>query len=867
VDASLNIPWSERPTVLGVPSFARGKIIPAVDGYSFVEPLGSGTFGEVWLAVHQATGQKVAVKFYTNLANEELVQEMERLREVCGHPNVVTLLDAGRTGDFPYLVMRYYPDSLERHLGPQTSLRQISLWLQQLAEGLVHIHSTNTVHCDLKPSNLLLDEEKRLKVADFGQASRLEREGVWGTLGFMPPEQIASRSSRVAIGWDVYGFGAVAYSLVTGLLPRLHSVSSYRLLQTAASHADQLDLYRKLLFQEMLVPPRRYRPDLDDKLETIILSCLQLEPGLRPSSLSEVSDELKRRREGLPLVHCIRPGMLGCRPHPAVGHDNSEKIALASLYGEWQKARQGRELSTSTELSELGQRMLDKSQFLAAFDLLSLAQGLDSDNPVICQRLSKARLLCGDWYLAREGLLSLRERSPEDAQTLFLLGQSYLQEWKQDRNPTLLETASQLYLQSHQISLSHQNTSEAVTSALHAACVAYVSGRVDKARELAEACLRLCPEAAESEALVTRAFCLLLLGRGLEAKESLQEALNQVDKSLATLRSRTSRFLDFVGLDRDILDEALPSPPVYQVDQSSLRFKELDRETLKELKQEEQLILSTPVQCELDLDLLLSLLLHKPELHLVQPSSTERFLEERVETDALKRDSIRILEEADRTLLSGTDHLPGGQDHTLALSRGLGQLRADSLATSIKVLKPYTGPISEKEETEESVYAYLLVHLGKDRSSTREAFAKTLEPCAVPLCVKERTNGYILIYKSIVEAIFTARALVVSLRRTTPGGEFKFLLDGGPSEFLYDPVLKREIPSGEHLDRLCVMTLPLPSLVVYCTEAAAAWFRSAFERSENTLVYTGEIPNSEGDYFTAIYRVECTSKLDDLPLT
>ncbi len=858
MDQSLNIPWNEGPTIPGIPLFARKRIIPEVPGYSMSDPLGSGTFGEVWQAMHEATRQLVAVKFYTTSANEELVGELEKLREVCGHPNVVSLLDAGRISGTPYLVMRYYPDCLNRHLGPETSVRQASRWLEQLADGLVHIHATNTVHCDLKPSNLLLDEEMRLKVADFGQASGPDRLGVWGTLGFMPPEQIASRTCRVAVSWDVYAFGAVAYSLLTGRLPRLQQDSSCRLLQTAANHADQLDLYRKLLFQEELIPPRRFRPDLDEKLETIILSCLQLEPGLRPNSMSEVSEDLKRRREGFPLLHCLRPGRLGFRSHAADDQDLSQKIALATLYGEWQKVRQGRQLSTPTELSELGQRLLDQGQPLGAFDVLSRAYRGDPVDPVICRRLACSLLRCGDWWKARQTLVELRSRVGEEAQTSGLLGETYFQQWKESGEKAHLATAAQLLSDSHLSSLSQQNTSEAFKSAFRIACFQQALQEPGEAQTWARKCLQLCPQSTDSEQLMIQAFCRFLLGQKREAEAIVARVFAARGGSLAhlaDLRSRARNFFQLVGQPGNAWDGVLPSPPVYQVESSALRFEELNRETLRDLKAEKFPILSTAVQSELDLQLLLSLLLHDPEIHLVQPCSTEHFLKTQVSDPSLGRDSARLLEEADHTVFSGDRFLPGPESYTLALSRGLGKLRAQTLCTSLKPLQPFSKEREAPDKEQPGVFAYLRLQLDKGQSDLIQRLAASLEKCAAPFSVKEQTRGYILIYDRVEEAAATALFLAHSLARTDSHQEVQMLLDGGPSELVNDPILRGERFRGQRVEELSYLPLPLPPSLLYCTEVAAAWLLGESGDSRFSVSYTGEMPMADGNEHTAVYRV------------
>ncbi|MCA9792484.1 MAG: protein kinase family protein, partial [Candidatus Eremiobacteraeota bacterium] len=120
--------------------------------------MGAGTFGEVWSGIQERTGQKVAVKIFTRpfgLDWEYFRQEIERLRDVAEHPNIVTLLDADLNHEPAYLVMPLLTGgSLGDKSPEERTPEQVVSWFYQIAEALNFIHQKGMLHCDLKPSNV-----------------------------------------------------------------------------------------------------------------------------------------------------------------------------------------------------------------------------------------------------------------------------------------------------------------------------------------------------------------------------------------------------------------------------------------------------------------------------------------------------------------------------------------------------------------------------------------------------------------------------------------------------------------------------------------------------------------------------------------
>ncbi len=278
---------------------------PTPPGYRLECRLGVGSFGEVWAAVQLRTGQRVAIKFFrrAGLDFDYLRLEVARLREVASHPFVVSLLDADLEHDPPFYVMPLLARSLEDELRPP--LKTAVSWIQQLAAALRYLHDKGVLHCDLKPSNVLLDEEKRVRLSDFGQSrSQNEKSAAFGTLGFMPPEQVRAEAVP-GVAWDVYSFGATCYALLTERYPRL-SEEDQTSLRSSHNTLEQLDLYKKLLGTKPLTPVRELRSEVDPELACILECCLRVDPISRTPSMHEVVDDLQRWQAREPLL-CRRP--------------------------------------------------------------------------------------------------------------------------------------------------------------------------------------------------------------------------------------------------------------------------------------------------------------------------------------------------------------------------------------------------------------------------------------------------------------------------------------------------------------------------------------------------------------------------------
>ncbi len=273
-----------------------------VPGYEQERFLGRGAFGEVWVAVDSNSGRTVAIKYYTRRGAIDwglLAREVEKLRHLFTDRYVVQLLAVGWNADPPYYVMEYMENgSLEDRLrtGPMPVAEAVEV-VREVARGLVHAHGKGILHCDLKPGNVLLDQDGKPRLADFGQ-SRLSNEQTpsLGTLFYMAPEQADLKGVPDA-RWDVYALGALLYCMVTGSPPfRDEGAQTTEQLQNGTI-AERLAAYRRLMHTAPRPRGHRTVPDMDAALADIIDRCLAVNPKDRYPNVEAVLTALNNREQ------------------------------------------------------------------------------------------------------------------------------------------------------------------------------------------------------------------------------------------------------------------------------------------------------------------------------------------------------------------------------------------------------------------------------------------------------------------------------------------------------------------------------------------------------------------------------------------
>ena len=270
---------------------ALGDVVGGV--YRILGELGRGAMGVVLLVFDLHLHRKVAIKFVSSATfaddmRQRFVQEA-RAMALVNHPNVLAIHSFGEHGTIPYFVMELVDGQtvdawLAENDGPPDLDAALAI-LQDVCEGVSAIHAAGTVHCDLKPSNVLLDNRMRVRVADLGLAAPYINGNITkviaGTPEYMAPELAFDGDQPASPSSDVYSLGCMAYELLTGSLPFNGETG----LAIMVSHATQKP-----------EPPSKRRPGLPSAFDDVILRALHKNPKERTSSADLLRRSLKEAR-------------------------------------------------------------------------------------------------------------------------------------------------------------------------------------------------------------------------------------------------------------------------------------------------------------------------------------------------------------------------------------------------------------------------------------------------------------------------------------------------------------------------------------------------------------------------------------------
>ena len=209
------------------------------------------------------------------------------------HPNIVTTFDFGYDRDRLFIVMEYVKGTELKELmsaEKKVATKDAIDFLQQACRGLAYAHQQGFVHCDIKPQNLLVTDEKVLKITDFGISRALDTvtreeqaDVVWGSPYYISPEQSAGKAPSPAT--DIYALGVVAYELFSGQLPF-----------EAENSAELARMHR----MEIPRPLIEVNPQIPDELNRIVMRCLEKGPESRYETAGKLDEALSQVRIPVP---------------------------------------------------------------------------------------------------------------------------------------------------------------------------------------------------------------------------------------------------------------------------------------------------------------------------------------------------------------------------------------------------------------------------------------------------------------------------------------------------------------------------------------------------------------------------------------
>jgi serine/threonine-protein kinase len=301
----------------------RAEALPRLADYEILRELGRGGMGVVYEARQKGLNRVVALKVILSgeFASEADIRRFRSEAEAVGaldHPNIVPVYEVGEDRGRHYFSMkRIDGGSLADHRDRlRDDPRNVAQLVATIARAMDHAHQRGILHRDLKPSNILLAAEGRPHISDFGLAKRVDRGGdgeatrtgaVLGSPPFMAPEQVVGDKRAVTTATDVYGLGAILYTLLTGR-PPFQGNSVVETIERVKDCAPE--------------PPSGVNGLVDRDLETICLKCLEKDPSRRYASAEELAKDLERWLDNKPIharpVGGIVRFVRWCRRNPVV---------------------------------------------------------------------------------------------------------------------------------------------------------------------------------------------------------------------------------------------------------------------------------------------------------------------------------------------------------------------------------------------------------------------------------------------------------------------------------------------------------------------------------------------------------------------
>ncbi len=570
------------------------EIGESIGPYRIEREIDHGGMGTVYLAVRadDAFERRVAIKLLNpGMASANLVRRFRSERQILAsldHPYIARLFEGGATEDGrPYLVMEYIEglpvdEYCDRSRLP---LRQRLELFRKICAAVHYAHQNLVVHRDVKPSNILVDENGEPRLLDFGIAKLLDPEAFPYTVdatvtGLHPmtphyasPEQV--RGEAITTASDVYSLGVLLYKLLTGRLPHrlagLPRREIERVLSTeepsrpsvavaglsGASDVRESEPTPDAVSRSRATRPQQLRRQLTGDLDNIVLMALRKEPGRRYGSVEQLSGDLRRHLEGLPVT--ARQSTLAYQVGSFVRRHKLAVVLAASMLAMVMifaaaMARQARFTARQRDLAELER---DKAEQVSAFlvDLFEVVDPGEARGNTITAREVLDR---GAAQVRRE----LANQPEVQASLLDAIGTVYLNLGLYEQSAPLLESSLETRETRH-----GADHPEVARSLHHLGTLYRHQGRYDEAEPLLRRALAVREEslgpahAGVGETLQQMAILERQQGRYAEAEALLERALEIFRRQLGPEHpnvARCLRVLSGVRMNQGRYDEAEP---------------------------------------------------------------------------------------------------------------------------------------------------------------------------------------------------------------------------------------------------------------------------------------------------------------------
>jgi serine/threonine protein kinase/Tfp pilus assembly protein PilF len=272
--------------------------------YQVIEELGHGGMGKVYKVFDTDIKEKIALKLLRpeialdKETIERFSNELKLARKI-SHRHVCRMFDLGKTEGTTFITMEFVPGEdlkkLIRKMGQIGAGRAVSIG-KQVCEGLAEAHRLGVVHRDMKPQNIMVDEDGNARIMDFGIARSLRGKGITGagvmigTPGYMSPEQVEGKD--VDQRSDIYSLGIILYEMLTGRVP-FEGDTPFTI---GVKHKSEIPR-----------DPRELNTQVPQGLGLLVLKCLEKDKAKRYQSAEELHADLEKVEQGLPTTERIVP--------------------------------------------------------------------------------------------------------------------------------------------------------------------------------------------------------------------------------------------------------------------------------------------------------------------------------------------------------------------------------------------------------------------------------------------------------------------------------------------------------------------------------------------------------------------------------